>query len=137
MAVFCLLEKLRYSNERSTKFESRARIEVFRSEENDKMIASQTSPKMESLYGLATKFLARVASVSVKHQKSLALYIHIFRAGKTPKILFFAPTAHGNACNAGYKILRVLNSAAFVSLPFGQFSAENSQTLVGILPFIQ
>jgi len=26
----------------------------------------------------------------------------IFRAGKTPKIPFFAPKPHGNACYAGY-----------------------------------
>ena len=67
MVVFRLVEKLRYSEE-----------------ENDKMIAFQISPKIESLYRLrrqATKF-------------------------------------------EGF----VWNFATFARLPFGQFSAENSQT---------
>ena len=51
MVVFRLFEKLTYSNERSTKFESLPRIEVFRGE-NGKMVALQISPKIESLYGL-------------------------------------------------------------------------------------
>ena len=57
--VFRLFEKLRYSNERSTKFESLKQEGKYLEEENGKMIALQISPKIESLYGLgrqATKF---------------------------------------------------------------------------------
>jgi len=50
--------------------------------------------------------LACVASVSVRFgSKELQGEIGslpIFRAGKTPKIPFFAPKPHGNACYAGY-----------------------------------
>ena len=49
MVVFGLFKKLRYSNERSTKFESLNREYKYLEEENDKMIALQTSPKIESL----------------------------------------------------------------------------------------
>ena len=49
MVVFRLFEKLiRYSNERSTKFESLKHEEKYLEKENGKMI----SPKIESLYGL-------------------------------------------------------------------------------------
>ena len=53
MVVFNLFEKLRYSKERSTKFESlkEARMEELRGG-NGKIIALQLSPKIESLYGL-------------------------------------------------------------------------------------
>jgi len=33
----------------------------------------------------------------------------IFRASKTPKIPFFTPKPHGNACYAGYAICQTLN----------------------------
>ena len=52
MVVFRLFEKLRYSIERSTKFESRKQEQKYLEEENGKMIALQISPKIESLYGL-------------------------------------------------------------------------------------
>ena len=52
MAVFRLFEKLRYSDERSTKFESLNQEYKYSEEENGKMVALQISPKIESLYGL-------------------------------------------------------------------------------------
>ena len=52
MVVFRLLEKLRCSNERSTKFESLYHEYKYLEEENGKMIPLQMSPKIESLYGL-------------------------------------------------------------------------------------
>ena len=48
MVVFRLFEKLRYSNKRSSKFESLYHEEKYLEEDNGKMI----SPKIESLYGL-------------------------------------------------------------------------------------
>ena len=51
MVNFRLFEKLTYLNERSNKFESLPRIEVFE-EENGKMVFLQISSKIESLYGL-------------------------------------------------------------------------------------
>ena len=39
----------------------------------------------------------------------------IFRAGRTPKIPFFAPKPHGNACYAGY--WRLLYAAFTISKP--------------------
>ena len=47
-----LFEKLRYSNERSSKFESLCHEQKYMGEENGKMVALQISPKIESLYGL-------------------------------------------------------------------------------------
>ena len=52
MAVFRLFEKLRYSNERSTKFESLYQEKKYLEEENGKMVALQISPKLQGLYGL-------------------------------------------------------------------------------------
>ena len=52
MVVFRLLEKLRYSNERSTKFECIYLEKKYLEEENGKMVALQLTPKIESLYGL-------------------------------------------------------------------------------------
>ena len=53
MVVFLFFfEKLRYSNERSTKFESLNHEWRYLEEENGKMVALQISPKIESLYGL-------------------------------------------------------------------------------------
>ena len=52
MVVFRLFEKLRCSNETSTKFESLYHEEKFLEEENGQMVALQISPKIESLYGL-------------------------------------------------------------------------------------
>ena len=52
MAVFRLFEKLRYSNERSTKFESLYHEQKYLEQENGKMVAFQIAPKIESLYGL-------------------------------------------------------------------------------------
>ena len=49
MVVFRLFENLRYSNERSTKFES---LYQEYKEENGKMVALQISLKIELLYGL-------------------------------------------------------------------------------------
>jgi len=56
------------------------------------------------------KHLACVASVSVRFgSKELQCEnfifgsLPIFRAGKTPKIPFFAPKPHRNACYAGYE----------------------------------
>ena len=46
MVVFRLLEKLRCSNERSTKFESLYHEQKYLEEENGKMIALQMSPKI-------------------------------------------------------------------------------------------
>ena len=54
-----MFEKLRYLNERSTKFESLYQEYKYLEEENGKMVALEISPKIESLYGLgrqATKF---------------------------------------------------------------------------------
>ena len=52
MVVFRLLEKPRYLNERSTKFESLYQEKKYLEEENGKMVALQLTPKIESLYGL-------------------------------------------------------------------------------------
>ena len=52
MAVFRLFEKLRYSNEKSTIFQSLNPEQKHLEEENGKMVALQISPKIESLYGL-------------------------------------------------------------------------------------
>ena len=52
MVVLIFFEKLRYSNERSTKFESLNHKQRYLEEENGKMVALQISPKIESLYGL-------------------------------------------------------------------------------------
>ena len=52
MVVLRLHEKLRYSNERSTKFESLYHDYKHLEKENGKMAALQISPKLESLYGL-------------------------------------------------------------------------------------
>ena len=52
MVVFRLFEKLRYSNERSTKFDSLYLEKKYLNEENGNMVAVQISPKIESVYGL-------------------------------------------------------------------------------------
>ena len=52
MVVFHLPAKLKYSNERSTKFESLYHKEK---EENGKMVAQQISPKIESSNGLGSQ----------------------------------------------------------------------------------
>ena len=52
MVVFRLFKKLRYSNEKSTKFDSLYQERKYLEEENGKMVALQISPKIESLYGL-------------------------------------------------------------------------------------
>ena len=52
MVVSRLFEKLRYSNERSTKFESFYQEQKYLLEENGKIIVLQISPEIESLYGL-------------------------------------------------------------------------------------
>ena len=52
MVVFRLFEKLRYLNERSTKFESLYQEYKSLAEKNGKMVALQISPKIESWYGL-------------------------------------------------------------------------------------
>ena len=52
MVVFRLFERLRYLDERSTKFESLYHEEKYLEEENGKMVALQISPKIGSLYGL-------------------------------------------------------------------------------------
>ena len=52
MVVFRLFEKLRCSNERSTKFGSLYHEQKYLQEENDKIVALQMSSKIESLYGL-------------------------------------------------------------------------------------
>ena len=50
--VFLLFEKLRYSNERSTKFDSLSLKKKYLNEENGNMGAVQISPQIESVYGL-------------------------------------------------------------------------------------
>ena len=55
VVVFRLFEKLRYSNERSTKFESLNHKQEYLEEENGKMGAFQISPKIESSYGLGRR----------------------------------------------------------------------------------
>ena len=52
MVVFRLFEKLRYTSERSTKFESFHHKYKYLEEENHKIVALQMSPKIKSLYGL-------------------------------------------------------------------------------------
>ena len=52
IVVFRLFEKLRYSNERSTIFQSLYHEQKYLEEENGKMVALQISPKIESLHGL-------------------------------------------------------------------------------------
>ena len=52
VVVFRLFDKLRYSNERSTKFESLSQECKCSEEENGKMVALQISSKTESLHGL-------------------------------------------------------------------------------------
>jgi len=47
MVVFHLFEKLRYLNERSTKFESRKQKWKYLKDKNCKMIALPISPKIE------------------------------------------------------------------------------------------
>ena len=49
MVVFRLFEKLRYSNERSTKFESLYQEQKYLKEENGKMVAFHISPIIECL----------------------------------------------------------------------------------------
>ena len=49
MVVFCLFEKLRYSNERSTKFENLNQEWKYLEEKNGKMAALQISPKNREL----------------------------------------------------------------------------------------
>ena len=48
MVVFRLFEKLRYSNERPTIFESLHQEHKYLEEETGKMVALQISPKIES-----------------------------------------------------------------------------------------
>ena len=55
MVVFRLFEKLRYSNERSTKFESLYHEQKYLEEENGKVVALQIASKMESLYELGSQ----------------------------------------------------------------------------------
>ena len=50
MVVFCLFEKLRYSNERSTTFASVYQEQKYLEEESDKMVALQISPKLEFVW---------------------------------------------------------------------------------------
>ena len=50
--VFRLFEKLRYSNERSSKFEITDHQWKYLEEENGKVVALQISPKIEGLYEL-------------------------------------------------------------------------------------
>ena len=52
MVVFHLFEKIRYSNERTSKVASLCQEQKYLEEENGKMIALKISPKIESLYGL-------------------------------------------------------------------------------------
>ena len=52
MIVFRLFEKLRCSNERSTKFDRLYQEEKYLKEENGKMAALQMSRKIGSLFGL-------------------------------------------------------------------------------------
>ena len=52
MVVFRLFEKPRYSNKRSTKFESLCLEYKYLEDKNGKMVALQISPETESLYGL-------------------------------------------------------------------------------------
>ena len=52
MVVFRLFEKLRYSNETSTTFESLNHEQKYLEEKNGNIVALQISPKIESLYGL-------------------------------------------------------------------------------------
>ena len=52
MVVFRLFKKLRYSNERSTIFQSLYLEQKYLEEENGKMVALQILPKIKSLYGL-------------------------------------------------------------------------------------
>ena len=47
MAVFRLFEKLRYSNERSTKFENLYQEYKYSEEENGKMVALQILPTVK------------------------------------------------------------------------------------------
>ena len=56
IVFFRSFEKLRYSNERSTKFESLYQGQKYLEEENSKLVALQISPKIESLYGLGRNF---------------------------------------------------------------------------------
>jgi len=49
MVVFCLFERLRYSNERSSKLESLNQKQKYLEEENGKMIAHLLSQERESL----------------------------------------------------------------------------------------
>ena len=55
MVVFLLSDKLGYSNERTTKFESLYQEYKYLSPENGKMVALQISSKIESLYGLGRR----------------------------------------------------------------------------------
>ena len=55
MVVFRLFEKLRYSNERSTKFECLNQEQKYLEEENNKMVALQISPKILGTYHLHGK----------------------------------------------------------------------------------
>ena len=52
IVVFRLFEKLRYSNLRSTIFQSLYHEQKYLEEENGKMVALQILPKIQSLYGL-------------------------------------------------------------------------------------
>ena len=52
MVVFRLFEKLRYSKERSTKFESLYQEQKYLEEENGKMVAFQIAPRPSNSHGL-------------------------------------------------------------------------------------
>ena len=55
IVVFRFSEKIRYSNERSTKFESLYQEKKYLEEGNGKMVALQISPRIESFYDLGRK----------------------------------------------------------------------------------
>ena len=77
MVVF---EKLRYSNERSTKFESLYQEQKYLEEEDGKMVALHISPKIESLYGLgrqATKLQGFVWNFATFAIQTLSQPLHI------------------------------------------------------------
>ena len=78
MADFLLFEKVRYSDERSTKIESLFQEQKYLEEEIGKTIALQISPKTESLHGLGRQY---------RHQNYKGLYgiLQVFQGVKTDR----------------------------------------------------
>ena len=66
IVVFRLFEKLRYSNERSSKFEITDHQWKYLEEEDGKMVALQISPKIERLYEFGRQATNKIIRVCME-----------------------------------------------------------------------